>query len=98
MSGALQAHYPGDLQHQLRTQDQLRGLTHGFAARGRPKAKNPQGARKGYLGLRVLLRFHVTLAGHTLRFHALFSELALRSELILSNPAIWSIGVDLGSV
>ena len=38
---------------------------------------------RGRLGLWILLRFRLTLAGRALRIHALFSELALRSELIL---------------
>ena len=42
----------------------------------------------GRLRLWVLLRFRLTLAGRALRSNALFSELALRSELILGNPAI----------
>ena len=50
---------------------------------GRPQA--PIGGR---LGLWVLLRFRLTLAGRALRIHALFSELILRLELILGNPAI----------
>ena len=87
-------------QNQLRPQNQLRkqcvdpqrvagqrdakahSKTH-RAPYGRPKA--PIGGR---LGLWVLLRFRLTLAGRALRNHALFSVLALRSELILSNHAI----------
>ena len=72
----------------------------GFAARGRPRRcesalqdrqgalRAPPGAHRGRLGLWVLLRLRLTLADRALRVHALFSELALRSELILSNPAI----------
>ena len=41
----------------------------------------------GRLGLWVLLRFRLTLAGRALRIHAPFSELVLRSESILRNPA-----------
>ena len=44
--------------------------------------------RRGRLGLWVLLRFRLTLAGRALQVHALFSELVLRSELVLKNSAI----------
>ena len=59
---------------------------HSKTHRGARRA--PPGAHKGRLGLWVLLRFHLTLAGRTLRIQAPFSELALRSELISSNPRI----------
>ena len=51
----------------------------------------PTGAprrHRGRLGLWVLLRFRLTLAGHALRIHAQFSELVLRSELIWGNPVM----------
>ena len=62
----------GDLRNQLRTQNQLRVQRHGLAARGRPRRcesalQNSQGARRGRLGLWVLLRFRLTLAGRALR-------------------------------
>ena len=50
---------------------------------GRPQA--PMGGR---LGLWVSLRFRLTLAGRALRIHAVFSELVLRPELMLSNPVM----------
>ena len=48
----------------------------------------PPGAHRGHLGLWVLLRLRLALAGRALRIRALFSGLVLRSELILVNPAI----------
>ena len=47
--------------------------------RGRPRRcesalRNPPGARKGRLGLQVLLRVRLTLAGRTLRIHALIGS------------------------
>ena len=58
----------------------------------------PQAALGGRLGLWVLLRFRLTLAGRVLRIHALFPELVLWSELILGNPAIVCFEVACNNV
>ena len=44
--------------------------------------------RRGRLGLWVLLRFRLTLAGRAPQVHALSSELVLRSELVLEISQI----------